>query len=267
MKKCIFLVIVCVALALNFSACSMVVCNNIYTGNLNIVEQNGETYIKSIHSQVYSIDLESKTFSLADDGETGEPTFGPSDPNVFKCYCFPGKYRYTIPKGYDSVASHVERCETGNEKSVVDASGYVQNGLLVGFVQIYEKTRGVYGNYSIEEIDRSIVFSYDAQTDEFTVEHTIDGVVIVALHDDTVIYWKDKAYYKYDLQTKVEKHLIDDKAYDTGLSQLSSSGVYYNSEICIIHLSERKMAGKYIDYMYVYDWSQGDLVELNQESE
>lgn len=265
MKKQISVFLLFAICILLLSSCSkMIVCNNIETSFLNVTEKDGKTYIQSQFDYVYSIDLESKKYALADGGDTRFSWFEESDPNAFKLrFHHGGEYAYTVPDGFDGVISHVEGCELENDSSVVDACGYVKDGLLVGFVQVYADMRTVYANYAIEEIDHSLIFTYNADNDEFTVVHRLDGAVVVAAYEDTIIYWKDRAYYKYDLGTQMEIYLIEDKAYDAGLSQLSSTGVYSNSEFCVIHMRKGE-AKENVDYMYVYNWSNGDFFELTQ---
>ena len=125
----------------------------------------------------------------------------------------------------------------------------------------YHDTSGVYGNYAIEKISHSIAFSYNADTDEFSVIEKIEGVVIVAFADSTVIYWKDKAYYSYDLTTNVEKYLVEDKAYDSGLNQTSTPAVFSNEKICVLHLIKGKTSEN-IEYMYVFNFETGEFFEL-----
>ena len=261
MKKLFAIFVLSLVLVLALSFCSNIrVCNSIDMGYLYILEKDGETYIKSQYSNVYSIDLENKTFALVDDSETKTSWFEQEDPNAFEFSMFAGEYGYTVPTGYECVLSYIEEYELDNDSSVVDACGYLKDALLFGFVRVYKDTRGVYGNYSIEEIDHSLVFTYNPETDKFTVEYKLDNVVIVAVFEDTVIYWKDKAYYKYNLKTQQETYLIDDKAYDSGLNQLSTAGVYFNSEFCIIH-----MMSKDTDYMYAYDRSNGNFFGLTKK--
>ena len=265
MKKRILVFLWISALVFSLSSCNIWVCNNIDTEYLYIVEEDGKTYIKSMYANVYSIDFESKTYALDDDGETSFSWFEENDPKAFKVWFHQGgEYIYTIPAGFEGVVPHGEGCELKNDRSVVDACGYVKDGLLIGFVQVYKDMRTIYANYSIEEIDHSLLFTYDAESDEFTVTHKLDGAVVVAVHEDTVIYWKDRAYYKYDFESQTENYLIEDKAYDSGLTQYSSSGVYFNEEICILHM-RKGLSHKDIDYLYVYHWSSDDFFELTRE--
>ena len=183
MKKQISVLLLFAICVLLFSSCSkMIVCNSIDTSFLNIAEKDGEMYIQSQFDDVYSIDFENKKYVLVDDSDTRFSWFEEDPPNAFKIWFHQGgAYQYTIPEGYEGVTSYVEGCELENDSSVVDACGYVKDGLLVGFVQVYADMRTVYANYAIEEIDHSLIFTYNVENDEFTVVHRLDGVVVVAV--------------------------------------------------------------------------------------
>lgn len=265
MKK-ILALLLCTICILPLSSCSnTIVCNNIDTSFLNFTEKEGKTYIQSQFDYVYSIDFESKKYALVDDSESRFSWFEGNAPKAFKIWFHQGgEYQYTIPEGFEGVIPYVEGCELDNDRSVIDACGYVKDGILVGFVQVYKDMRTIYANYAIEEIDHSLIFIYDAENNKFAITHKLDGVVIVAFYEDAVIYWRDRAYYKCDLKTRTETYFVDDKAYDDGFRQLSTSGVYFNSEFCIIHMTKEK-SNEDVNYMYVYNWSNGDFFELMQD--
>lgn len=265
MKKLLNILVLCLGFVLVLSSCSNIwICNSIDAKYLCVLEKDDGIYTKLQYSNVYAIDFESKTFTLEDNDEIGVFGGDQNDSNAFDLSMFAGEYEYTVPVGYEGVISHIEGCELDSDSSVVDACGYLKDGLLFGFVRVYKDTRGVYGNYSIEEIDHSLVFTYNAEKDKFTVEHCIDDIVIVAVSDDTVIYWKDKAYYCYNFKAQEETYLINDEAYDSGLTQYSSSGGYFNSEFCIIHMT-KSTSIKDTDYIYVYEWSSGNFFELTEK--
>lgn len=250
---------------LPLASCSKTIaCNSIDTSFLNIAEKDGKTYIQSQFNYIYSIDFENEKYVLVDASDTRFSWFEENSPNAFKIWFNQsGEYQYNIPEGYEGVISYIERCKLETDSSVVDACGYVKDGLLIGFVQVYADMRTVYGNYAVEEIDHSLIFTYNVENGEFTVTHRLDKAVAVAVYEDTILYWKDKAYYKYDLKTQIETHLIEDKAYNAGFNQLSSSGVHFNSEFCFIHMVKGEI-NENVEYMYVYTWSNGDFIELTQ---
>lgn len=257
MKKliCILLLLVLVT---SLASCG-VVANHMTTDYLHTTEIDGSMYMLSRFSKIYKIDLENKTFSLAQDPDFDKALF--DNKNGLKYEFFAGEYSAKIPDGYDNVINHLNKCKIENDTSVIDACGYVTDGILTGFVQVYYDTSGIYGNYAIEKISHSIAFSYNVDTDEFSVVEKFDGVVIVAFSDNTVIYWKDKAYYSYNLSTNEEKYLVEDKAYDNGLNQASTPAVFSNEELCVFHLVKGKTSEN-IEHMYVFNFETGEFFEL-----
>lgn len=257
MKKiiCILLLFVLVT---SLASCG-VVTNHMTTGYLCIAELDGSSYMLSRFSKIYKIDFDNKTFSLVQNPAFDEDIF--DNENEFKYEFFAGDYNANIPDGYDNIIDHLEKCKLENDASVIDACGYVNDGILTGFVQVYHDTSGIHGNYAIERISHSIAFSYNADTDAFSVIKKFYGVVIVAFADSTVIYWKDKAYYSYDLSTNEEKYLVEDKAYDSGLNQTSTPAVFSNEEICVLHLVKGKTREN-IEYMCVFNFETNEFFEL-----
>ena len=260
MKKliCILLLLVLVT---SLASCDGVA-NHMTTGYLCTTNLDGSTYMLSRFSKVYKIDFENKTFSLAQNPDFDETLF--DNKNELKYDFFAGEHSGKIPEGYENIIGYLEKCKLENDTSVIDACGYANDGILTGFVQVYRDTSGIYGNYAIEKISHSIAFSYNANIDEFSIIKSFDGVVIVAFSDSTVIYWKNKAYYSYDLTTNEEKYLVEDKAYDDGLNQTSAPAVFSNEEICVLHLVKGKTKED-IEYMYVFNFETGEFFELEYQ--
>ena len=148
MKKQISALLLCTICILLLSSCSkMIVCNNINTEFLNATEKEGKTYIQSQLDYVYSIDLENKKYALVDDSESRFSWFEGNAPKAFKIWFHQGgEYQQTIPEGFEGVIPYVEGCELDNDRSVIDACGYVKDGILFGFVQVYKDMRTVYAN-------------------------------------------------------------------------------------------------------------------------
>lgn len=258
MKKTVLLFSVCFLLMVLLSSCG-VASNYIVTGYLKTAEKDGTLYIESRFSTVYEIDLQTKTFSLVENVAGSDVEWNQG--NELKCEYFAGEYRTTVPEGHESVIAHIENHKLDSKDSIVYAFGHLDDGVLKGFVQVYKDTSRVDGNYSIENISNSVVFSYDLEGDAFSVVRQFDHAVVVAVQRDVAIYWKDKAYYAYDMKTQSETYLVEDKAYDTGLSQLSTPAVFANEEMCVLHLVKGKTAEN-IENMYVFDFLTGEFFEL-----
>ena len=257
MKKLLCLLLAGV-MALMLVSCE-VKCNFITTGYLQSAEVDGLLYFQSQYAEDYQIDLKNKTFSRVESDDSVLPSYEGDDLLAYKM--FAGEYGSTIPTGYEAIAEQIEACELDNGSSVVDAYGSVQEGILTGFVRVYKDMRTIYGNYAIEEIDHSILFSYNADSDAFSIIKRLEKVVVVAFSKDTVIYWKNKAYYAYDLKTDAERYLVEDKAYDSGMNQQSSPCVFSNETMCVFHLVKGELS-KDKEYMYVFDFEGGEFFEL-----
>ncbi|MCM1306855.1 MAG: hypothetical protein NC037_05955 [Bacteroides sp.] len=174
-------------------------------------------------------------------------------------------YSIVAPQGYESVAPHIEALELDRSSSVVDTRGYVSDGKLYGFVNVYKDTVGYFaggGNYGVEEISHGIIFEYDPETDCFSEKQRFNGCNIVAYNAGTVLYWKNKKYYSYDLLTQTEKFLIEDRAYDSGFQHQSYTYIYTNSKYTALLMTKAKLT-KDVQYFYLYDYSIGVLSELN----
>ena len=262
MRRLFCLLITSVICIFSLSSCQ-IASNYISTEYFHTIESSGFSYFKSNYSDntrsdIYKLDFQNKTFSYVPNGFFDSSLF--TVENCLKYAMFAGEYiDSVIPRGYEAVGRHIEACALDNEDSVVDACGYVNGKDLLGFVRVYKDTSGPYGNYAIEEISHSLIFSYNAEKDAFTVLWRLDGVVIVAQHLDTVIYWRDEAYYSYDLKSQKETYLIEDPAYDDGLMQHSYSYVFFNEKMCIFHL----IKGGDTEYMNVYNFENNDFFELS----
>ena len=168
-------------------------------------------------------------------------------------------------EGYEDVIPHIENLEI-DDKSVVDARGYVTDGKLYGYVNVFYKTIGYLsagGNYGVEEISHSVVFEYNPKTDEFCETTRLEKCVVVALNGNIVLYWKDRNYYSYNIATKTETFLVEDKAYDSGIQHQSYTDVWTNFQYTTLQMVKAKGSAE-TEYFYVYDYSANELYLLNK---
>lgn len=242
-----------------FTACGDIVSNSIDIEPLSVAKIGDKAYIKSKYSYVYCLDFDNKTFARASEGF--DKTHDWSTENYLEYELFAGEYTSTVPEGYSGIASHVLDCRLDEESSVVYAYGCVESSALFGYVQVYKEASGVHGNYAVEKISHSVLFEYDLETAEFEIVDKIYGAVVVAVHNNTAIYWKNEAYYQYDILKKTETLLTEDKAYDSGLQQQSWTAVLFNQEYCVIHFNKSK-GSRETEYMFVYDFATENFYEL-----
>ena len=255
----ITVIFMCIFMAFLFIACGDVVSNSIDVEYLSVDEVGSNTYIKSKHSYIYRLDFGNKTFART--SEDFDKALDWSTENYLEYEFFAGEYTSTVPEGYKGIISHILDCKLDEESSVVYAYGCVEDNVLIGYVQVYKEASGIYGNYAVEKISHSVLFEYDLETAEFAIVDKIDDAVAVAVHNNIAIYWKNKAYYQYDISKKTEALLTEDKAYDSGLQQHSWSAVLSNQEYCIIHFNKAN-GSRDVEYMFVYDFASRDFCEL-----
>lgn len=172
------------------------------------------------------------------------------------------------PTGFEGVTAYIEAQEIdGNEYSVVDTNGIVSDNILTGWVNVYKDTAGYLsggGQYAAEEIDHAITFTYDAQSDEFNVTNTVDGAMIVSFYGDTVLYWKKKSYYSYNLVARTETFLTKDKAYDSGLLHQSRAYIVTDGRYALFELVKAGWS-KETTYVYLYDYEDNSFSQLTEE--
>lgn len=250
--KRIFVCLLMVVLILSFASCGDVVGNRIHSKYLQLAEIEGQTCFVNQFSTVYGIDLSKKTFARlsspsADTGELRMPD------KIFEYRYFAGEYFETVPEECEIVPSHLQRLFPCEDGSVIYVWAEDYGGYLVGYVQVYGKVSDATGNYAVEEIDYSVLFRYGIETDEFIITDRLEDAVVVAVGEDDAVYWKECAYYRYDDRTEGSVLLLEDPAYDAGLSQLSWSEVLSNADYCILHFNVSR-ASEDRELMYVLEY-------------
>ncbi len=255
----------------------IVLTNDIPSGYMHLIKHEGKTYVGSESLMTHYLDFENKTYTTIGNeaenikingDETLKSILEQKDKNIFYCTVFAAEQVYQIPEGYEKIASHIEGC-LSKKSPYVEAMGFISDGKMSGFVQFYKDLHGR-GRTSVEEIEKSILFSYNAENDEFTILHTIDDVVIIAFHEDTVIYWKDKAFekkafYKYNVKSGEETYLIEHESYDAATPQWSRTNVCFNNDFCIIRQHARNLEEDR-EYMHIYNWSDETLIKFEKNN-
>lgn len=236
-----------------FCGCTHKIAGNFpYSGYIDLIETENGFLVP-----FYEIDVKNKLCTDTDNNlsESETALYGGTAP----------LYSIVAPQGYESIEPHITACELARSSSVVETCGYVSDGKLFGFVNVYYDTVGYLsggGNYGIEEISHGIIFEYTPETDEFTQIKRFDGCNIVAYNDNTVLYWKSRKYYSYDLTADRENFLIEDKAYDAGIQHQSYTVIYTNSKYTALLMTKAEFT-KNVSYFYLFDYSAGELNELD----
>ena len=260
MKKLLSLLLILFLLAMNLSSCSLIT-NFIYVEPLCLAEIDGEMYFLSICTdENYKLDFENKTISMIQYDTLPAFEEEMETKNAFKFEQFHGAYNEIEN---EKLAMHLESCELTDTDSLIYALGYWQDEILTGFAQVYDGYAPTCSGYDISNIDHSLLFTYNLTTDTFTATKEIEDVAIVAFSGESVIYWKNRAYYAYDLQTGAERFLTEDKAFDSDITNYSTPYVYFNGEMCIFHLIKDKARDKV--FFYAFNFETNEFFELKRQ--
>ena len=253
MKKTVSLLLLTAVLLLTLTSCSLNT-NAITVLPLHMEEQDGETYFFS-QGWKYCLDLENLTYEKVERSTDLSSQELLESKNAFVFQSFHGSYNESE---YEALNLHLENCEMEAEDSIVYAFGYWNEAVLTGFVQVYSRSGRSCAGYDIDNVDHSLLFTYDANADTFTVLETLAGVVVVAFSQNTVIYWKGINYYAYDLDTKEEVFLGEDRAYDQGMNNYSSPVIQFDAERCVFHLVKEYNK----ECIYIYNFETKAFLEL-----
>ena len=260
MKKLLGLFLTIFLLVFTLSSCSATV-NFIEVEPLCLSEIDGKNYFLSIYTdENYQLDFESRIISSIQNDALPAFEEEVKTKNAFKYENFHGEYESVEN---EALEKHLKTFVLTEDESdlLVYVFGYWQEEILVGFVQVYNGYSRSCSGYDLANLDHSVLFAYDSTTDTFTVTEKIEDAAVVAFADETVIYWKNRAYYAYNLKTDTETYLVEDKAFDSGITNYATPYVYFNDDMCILHLIKNKQKEDKVFY-YVFNFKTNEFSEL-----
>ena len=258
-KRITACLLLCIIFAFAFSGCNYERnnVNEIPVHSVYFVESNGISYlVTSQYGKWLDIDFENKTFSFASEDIVNTAIEG--DKNSF---FFTSDWDSHIDiDGYEALDNHIMSCAI-DDYSIIDAHGKIRDNVMVGFIRVYKRGVGLYvGNTSVADVVYSYIYSYSPERGDFIIEHTLNDVAIIAFEGESVIYWRDRAFYLYNLNTKEEKYLVEHKSYDGGGTNYSTTEAIYDSERCYV-LMKKGYSNRDDIYLFVYEWNSGELCE------
>ena len=231
--------------------------NEIPATTVYFAEKDGKAYlVTSQYGKWLDIDFENKTFSVASEDIVDTAIEGDKNSFFFTSDWDP----YIDIDGYEALDNYIMTCAI-DDYSIIDAHGKIRDNVMVGFIRVYKRGVGPYiGNTSVADVVYSYIYSYSPERGDFIIEHTLNDVAIIAFEGESVIYWRDRAFYLYNLNTKEEKYLVEHKSYDGGYTNWSTTEAIYDSERCYV-LMRKGYSNRDDRYLFVYEWNSGELCE------
>ena len=172
--------------------------------------------------------------------------------------------RMQIPEGFEKLQDRLVSLSEISDP-ILNYFGKTEENLLKGFVNFYSSTAGCLsggGCLDARNVTKCIVFSYDKSSDELTTEIVFDKRMAVARQGDTVLYWKKKAFYAYDLSTGKETFLIKDFSYSAFPWVSKKCNLYDGSDFVFFRLGYEPFIGKKKAGCYIYDYGETSFYEL-----
>ena len=181
-----------------------------------------------------------RTQTISYEYESGEFSKG----EVNEDYAFPevvlyGKNiahdRLRAANGYETLLEKVlEFTVEDVEEPIHHAFAYKQGDTIFGFCNIYSSEGFFTDGLDCNGIERSILFTYDAETDELTVVEELGACIILAFDGTGVIWFENKAYYGKELGGETVK-ICDDVAY-YGKHNHGYTDFYFGGGYCLLYL-------------------------------
>lgn len=244
------------------TSCHRVDGNSIYIEKIFDDIGDGELEIYT-RWDLLSIDMNNKTYS---NSKNDYSKFSGVEYAVFGGTA--PRYSIEIKEEYESIKDDIMSLNTLGEASVIRTQGYLVDDYIYGICNVYSDTVGYLsggGNYAEEEIAYSIYYKYDYINDVMETICKLDKSTMVAYNDDYVVYWKNKKFYSYNIETQEAKELCDHLSYDSGLQHQSGTYVYFNNNYVIFEMRKAKSFNDYY-YYYIYEYGK-DIIKLTECSD
>ena len=143
--------------------------------------------------------------------------------------------RLVAKEGYETLLEQVLEFTIENvEYPIHHALAYKQGDTVYGFCNIYS-TAGFTDGLDCKGIKRSILFTYNIETDELTVVEELGACIVLAFDGNGVIWYENKAYYGKELGGEAVK-ICDDIAYDSAHNNYGRADFYFGDGYCLLYL-------------------------------
>ena len=170
-----------------------------------------------------------------------------------------------VAEGYEGLKEQVLSFAVNKKDPLVHALAWEQDGIVYGFCNVYKATTGYLsggGQCDVKHIVRAVLFSYERETDTFTVKEELKKSVVVAYDGENAVYYKSKEYFsKRESGTPVK--ICDDVAFDTGMTSYGYARFFFGGGYCILFFNYDKGNPKKQYHLYILTTMEGEkLAEL-----
>ena len=230
------LLVVCSLCLTVFSGCELFYTNDRSDVCLMAVEETDDGLCFYLANGGYK-----RTPTISYDYESGEFSKG----EINEAYAFPeivldgrniAHDKLEATEGYRSLLEKVLEFTIDDvEYPIHHALAYKQNGSIYGFCNIYSTEGFFTDGLDCKGIERSILFTYNDETDELTVVEELQNSIILAFDGKGVIWFEDKAYYGKKLGEEPVK-ICDDIAYVSERNHRGRADFYFGDGYCMLYL-------------------------------
>ena len=136
----------------------------------------------------------------------------------------------------------------------------MQDGGTYGFVNAYAYSTGALssgGTSGVTGIIYGVFVKYDFERESFQELLRVDDGCILAFDEDTVMFYKDRAYYTQNLGENAQ-FICKDYAFDDGLTSYSHAAFFFNDKHFVIYLHVDRGSIRR-EYAYILD-TDGKLI-------
>lgn len=148
------------------------------------------------------------------------------------------EYWHVSRHNYPLLERVVSKYENGGIAYIHTLFIQSNNGGIYGFVNAYAYTTGALpsgGSDGVSGISYGVFLKYNPADGTFDELCRVDGGCILAFDEDTVLFYKNKAYYTQNVGSAAD-FICNDYAYDSGLTSYSYASFFFNDTHFVIYL-------------------------------
>ena len=240
---CLAAVITAVIFSLCFSGCVRLYGN----GRANTVfaepYETEQEYVYDISAFTYvkqtlNIDRQTGEASVVQGEVKQDGDYTPPEKQVLRGNDFPGPRGFCECKeGYEELPELLIAKYKKDNVKFIQYYAVEYGDEVYGFCNLYSNCAGYLfagGQIAVEYIVAGVYFSYCSTSGELAEICKLEKCNIIACNTDGAVYYKNKKYYSYTVGDSGDKFICKDEAYDSGFTNYSYAGFFFNADHCII---------------------------------